>query len=302
VPDDASSALFSWWSVARRERDRLPWRREHDPWKILVAEVMLAQTQVGRVAARYGAVIERVPTPAAAAALSVAEAVELWSGLGYYRRAIGLVAAGEEILRVHRGRVPDELADLLALPGVGPYIARAVLAFAYHRPVGVVDTNTRRVLVRAWRAAPGGTALVQRLADTLVPAERAREWNLALMDLGALVCTSRAPACSACPLGRAGTCRWRAAGGTDPAQATTPRSAPFVGSVRQVRGSLLAAAMRGPLDIRVLGGQLGVDDSRLRSALEGLMADGFLVEARPGAFVLPGGSTGRGERARQSRA
>lgn len=186
--------------------------------------------------------LDRFPEPVACASAPAAETVRLWAGLGYNRRALNLHRAAGLVVHRHGGRLPDTLADLLALPGVGPYTARAVLAFAFERDVAVLDSNTLRVLARSVTGGP----VTQAQADGVVPAGRGWAWNQALLDLGALVCRPR-PRCQDCPLAASG-CLWRAAGhqGPDPWR-PGPRQSRFDGSDRQGRGRLLAALRRGPV-------------------------------------------------------
>ncbi|MGH3441697.1 MAG: A/G-specific adenine glycosylase, partial [Nitriliruptorales bacterium] len=167
---------------------------------------MLQQTQVSRVAARYLAFLDAFPTATRCAEAPAAAVIRLWDGLGYNRRARNLHRAAAHLAERHGGRVPDDLDALLALPGVGPYTARAVLSFAFERDVGVVETNIGRVLARAVAGESLSSGGAQRLADDLVPPGRSRAWNLALMDLGAEVCRKRDPRCHACPV--ASTCAW----------------------------------------------------------------------------------------------
>ncbi|MGH9137529.1 MAG: A/G-specific adenine glycosylase, partial [Acidimicrobiales bacterium] len=189
-----SAALLAWGE--RHLRD-LPWRRTRDPWAVLVSEVMAQQTGVVRVIPFYQAFLGRFPMPADCADATVGEVLRLWSGLGYNRRAVNLHRCARVVVERHGGRLPDELPALLALPGVGPYTARAVLAFAFERPVGVVDTNVGRVLAR-WTGRPLPVAAAQDLADGLVPSGQAWRWNQALMELGGTVCRRRRPDCAAC--------------------------------------------------------------------------------------------------------
>ncbi|MGH9265957.1 MAG: A/G-specific adenine glycosylase, partial [Acidimicrobiales bacterium] len=150
-------SLSAWAEEARRD---LPWRRTRDPWAVLVSELMLQQTQVRRVVPRYEAFLDRFPTPAATATAPVADVVRAWAGLGYNRRAVNLHRAAAEVVRGHGGALPATLEKLVALPGVGPYTARAVLAFAFEVDVGVVEVNSARVLARAFagRALAAGEA------------------------------------------------------------------------------------------------------------------------------------------------
>lgn len=282
--------LHAWGEATLRD---LPWRRTRDPWAVLVSEAMLQQTQVARVADRFSPFIERFPTPAAMAASPLADVLEAWAGLGYYRRARDLHRSATAIVADHAGEVPATLAELLALPGIGAYTARAVLALAHGQDHGVVDTNAARVLARAVTGRPMTATETQRLADALVPQGQAWLHNQALLDLGATVCTARAPRCDACPL--RSRCSWRHAGGgdpltggapEDPARRTAGTSRPqaaFAGSDRQGRGRLLAA-LRGPgrgLTADELDAVTGWGDpDRSRRVADGLAADGLAVWSR----------------------
>lgn len=278
-------ALLAW--AGPRLRD-LPWRRTRDPWRVLVAEVMLQQTGVSRVLERYDDFCERFPTPAACAAAPAGAVIEAWRGLGYNRRALHLHAAARRIVATG-GSFPDDLEGLLALPGVGPYTARAVLSLAFERDVGVVDTNVGRLLARL-----GGRRLsraeAQQAADRLVPAGRSWIWNQALFDLGATVCTRRAPACGDCPLQQ--NCTWRGEG-PDPADGSAGVSAfqaPFEGSDRQGRGRLVEALRSGPQPASAAPRLMGLDDDppRANRILASLLRDGLVME-RDGALQLPRG-------------
>ena len=195
-------AVRRWY--ARHGRD-LPWRRTRDPYAILVSEFMLQQTTVATVAPRYQEWLRRFPDFPALAAASEGEVLHAWQGLGYYSRARHLHAAARQICRDHAGRCPETLEQLRALPGVGRYTAQAVLAFAFDRPVGIVETNITRLLARLFNitqpvdAAPG-QRLIWEQAGQLVPKRGAAAFNSALMDLGAVVCLPRAPQCGVCPV------------------------------------------------------------------------------------------------------
>ncbi len=261
----------------------LPWRATRDPWAVLVSEVMAQQTGVDRVVPYYHAFLDRFPTPAACAAAPAGEVVRLWAGLGYNRRALNLHRCAGAVVAEHGGRLPDDLGALLALPGVGPYTARAVLAFAYERPVGVVDTNVGRVLAR-WEGRALRPAEAQALADELAAraAERSWAWNQSLMELGGRVCRRRRPECDRCPA-RA-WCGWAAAGlaAPDPADGSAgvstgqPR---FEGSDRQGRGRLVEALRRGPVPVAEVAAVAGWpnDPARADRAVAGLVADGLAV-------------------------
>lgn len=283
-------SLLAWSAGTLRD---LPWRRTRDPWAVLVSETMLQQTQVGRVAGPFVTFLARWPDPAALASASVSEVIDAWQGLGYNRRAVRLQACAQAIVDRHRGRVPDDLELLLALPGVGGYTARAVLAFAFERPTGVLDTNAARVLARAVAGHRLGPREAQDLADAAVPAGHSWEWNSAMLDLGATVCTTRAPACDRCPLA-ARSCAWRAAGRPepDPAVGTAGTSGPqsrFAGSDRQGRGRLVAELLRGPVGGARLAAAAGWPDdpARAERVAHTLVRDGLAVVDADDMLRLP---------------
>jgi A/G-specific adenine glycosylase len=279
--------LLAWGE--RRRRD-LPWRRTRDPWAVLVSELMLQQTQVARVRGRFEGFLARVGAPAACAAAGTGDVVAAWAGLGYNRRAVELHRAATVVVAAYGGRVPADRAALESLPGVGPYTARAVLAFAFGADVGVLDTNVGR-----WLARTAGRQLrrpeAQELADGLVPPGRAWEWNQAAIDLGALVCTARAPGCGRCPL--AARCAWACGGQRcdDPAVASAGVSRPqsrFEGSDRQGRGRLVATLRAGAVPLAAVPAAAGwpEDPVRARRVADGLVADGLAVESA-GELRLP---------------
>lgn len=288
----AAEALLAWGAEARRD---LPWRRTRDPWAVLVSEVMLQQTQVPRVVPRWHAFLERFPTVPTCAAAPVADVIAEWAGLGYNRRAVALHRTAAACVERHGGELPDDLGALLALPGIGPYTARAVLAFAHERDVGVVDTNVGRLFARTL-GGPLRPAAAQALADAAVPEGEGWAWNQALFDLGAGVCAKRVPACERCPV--AGWCAWSAAGRPDPdpalgsAGVSTPQSR-FEGSDRQGRGRLVdALRARGRVPAASLAEAAGwpEDPDRARRVAATLVADGLAAWA-PGEAALerPGG-------------
>lgn len=281
-------AVLAWGATAGRE---LPWRHTRDPWAVLVSELMLQQTQVARVVPRWSEFLGRFPTPAACAAASVGDVVQAWQGLGYNRRAVTLHRAAQTIVARHDGSLPADLEALVALPGVGPYTARAVLAFAFEADVGLVETNSARVLARAVGGRPLSRAEAQAAADELVPPGRAWAWNSAVTDLGATVCTKRAPRCAACPV--VDWCAWARAGRpvADPAEGTAGvgrRQSPFVGSDRQGRGRLLDALRRGPVPVDEVDRAAGWPDEHERAGrvAAGLVSDG-LARRSGGVLVLP---------------
>ena len=269
-----------------RFRDRLevtrdlPWRHTRDPWAIYVAEAMLQQTQVARVIPAWNAFLADWPTPRVCAQASRADVIRRWEGLGYHRRAVALHAAAQVMVEVHQGAVPATLNELLALPGVGPYSARAILAFAFEQDVAVVDTNVARVLSRAVAGRPMTTKETQALADAVMSPGRGWAQNQALLDLGAEHCTAR-PSCAECVLRR--SCSWARSGfrDADPARKTAGTSRPqsrFRGSDRELRGRLLAAARQEqtrrewePELESIFGAE------RITKCLDALVAEGLLA-------------------------
>jgi A/G-specific adenine glycosylase len=246
----------------------------------MVSEVMLQQTQALRVVGPYLRFVERFPTPRACAAAGAAEVVRTWDGLGYNRRALYLHRTAHALVERHGGRVPGDLAALRALPGIGGYTARAVLAFAFEVDTGVVDTNAARLLARAVAGRSLRPAEAQSLADRLVPPGRSWAFNQSLFDLGARHCTSRRPDCAACPLAR--RCAWALGGwpAPDPAVGSAATSRPqsrYSGSDRQGRGRLVSALRRGPVAGDGLASVAGWPDDRPRArrVAESLVAEGF---------------------------
>jgi A/G-specific adenine glycosylase len=258
---------------------------------VLVSEVMLQQTQVSRVVGPWERFLERFPTPATCAAARPGAVVRAWEGLGYNRRALFVHRAAAALVARHDGVVPCDLAALQALPGIGPYTARAVMVFAFERPVAVLDTNVGRVLARAVAARPLSAPEAQALADRLVPRRGAWRHNQALLDVGAAHCTARSFDCTACPLRR--TCRWRALGTPqpDPARGSAATSRPqgvFAGSARQGRGRLVAALRRGPLAAAAVATAAGWADDPARASrvADELVAEGMARRGRGGRLEL----------------
>ena len=271
------------WGVPRL-RD-LPWRHTRDPWAVLVSEVMLQQTQVARVIPRWQDFLCRFPTPEACAASSLADVLREWQGLGYPRRAKNLHATARRV--TEQGGFPRDLDGLLALPGIGPYTARAVLAFAFEADAAVVDTNIARVYARVAgeRLTP---KRVQALADDACPSGDAWVWNQCLMDLGAVLCRPRDPGCGQCPV-RA-RCNWRGAPELDdPAVGSSGVSgtqARFDGSDRQARGRLMQALAAGPVDRSDVAAIMHRDAGTADRLGEALIAEG-LCESDGSQLRLP---------------
>ncbi|MCX2727883.1 A/G-specific adenine glycosylase [Thermomicrobium sp. 4228-Ro] len=270
--------LLSWYAANARD---LPWRRTRDPYRILVSEVMLQQTQVERVIPAYEAFLSRFPTIEHLAAAPLAEVIAAWGGLGYNRRAVYLWRAARQIVEQHGGEFPRDRRQLEELPGVGRYTAGAVLCFAFGQPVAFWDTNIARVLTRIFLGPDHSPRRrdLDALAERVLPLDRAYEWNQALMELGARVCTSRSPRCEQCPV-RA-VCRSVGTVGM-----VRRRSERFAGSRRYYRGRIVAALRRLPagVSLHALRELVGDPDSAggelaLEELVEGLARDG-LVEVR----------------------
>jgi A/G-specific adenine glycosylase len=284
------SPVLAWYAATARE---LPWRDAGcDAWGVLVSEVMLQQTPVDRVVPAWEAWLARWPCPAALAADASGEAVRMWGRLGYPRRALRLHAAATECVARFEGRVPSAYGDLRSLPGVGDYTAAAVLAFAYGRRAVVLDTNVRRVLVRLLDGValprPSVTVAERAAAEAVLPDDdaTASTWSVAVMELGALVCTAASPACHTCPV--SAQCAWIAAG--RPAYDGPERRAQrFTGTDRQVRGRLMAVLREAPHPVEKHRlDAVWPDEVQRERALEALVADG-LVDPRPdGTYSLPG--------------
>lgn len=282
------ASVLSWYAGAARD---LPWRHpDTTPYGVLVSEVMLQQTPVSRVLVPYREWLARWPDIRSLAAAPSGEAVRQWGRLGYPRRALRLHAAAVACVERHEGQVPDEYGALRALPGVGDYTAAAVASFAYGQRHVVLDTNVRRVLARALRgeATPAAhlTVTERTLAERLLPEDhRAPTWSVAVMELGALICTARAPQCSRCPL--LARCAWVGQG--CPEAVSPRRSQGYAGTDRQVRGRLLALVRDSPQALpRSVLDTAWPDPVQRERALSGLLADGLLVEHARGRLGLPG--------------
>jgi A/G-specific adenine glycosylase len=285
-----ADAATGWYREHARD---LPWRAPGvGAWPILVSEVMLQQTPVSRVEPVWREWVARWPTPAALAADTPAEAIRVWGRLGYPRRALRLHACAATIVARHGGAVPRSLPELLALPGIGDYTARAVAVFAHRQRHPVVDTNVRRLVARCVAGAPdaGPTTTAADLAATeaLLPsaAPAAAAASVAFMELGALVCTARDPRCHRCPLST--RCAWRAGGRPLP-PGPSRRPQRYAGTDRQVRGALLAVLREatGPVP-RARLDRVWADPDQRERALASLLADGLVCEPATGRYALAG--------------
>jgi A/G-specific adenine glycosylase len=280
--------LIAWFAAHSRD---LPWRRPGiGAWPVLVSEVMLQQTPVNRVLGPYALWLDRWPTPAHLAADSAGDAVRMWGKLGYPRRALRLHACAVMVRDEYGGVVPGELTDLLRLPGVGAYTARAVLAFAYGRRAAVVDTNVRRVLARAvtGQAEPGPISIVRDLAamESVLPCQdkAAASFCAAVMELGAVCCTAAKPRCDDCPVSH--LCAWRDSG-FPPALEKPARSQPFAGTDRQVRGLLLDVLRASEEPVQRAALDIAWPAPQRDRALASLIADGLIEIRTDGLFALP---------------
>ena len=289
MDDDLHAPLLRWYDEHARD---LPWRSPSaTPWSVLVSELMLQQTPVSRVLPAHALWLDRWPRPVDLAAEPAGEAVRMWGRLGYPRRALRLHAAAAAIVDRHGGEVPAAYDDLLALPGVGDYTAAAVATFAYGRRHVVLDTNVRRVLARVVGGqelpAPSVTRAERDRAAALLPEDEptAATWSIALMELGALVCTARSPQCSECPVSDG--CAWRAAG--YPAyDGPARRTQAWAGTDRQCRGRLMAVLREsdGPVHDSRLDA-VWADSGQRARCLSGLVEDGLAVRVGPDTVALP---------------
>jgi len=284
--NDLLEPITAWYGVHARD---LPWRRPGtSPWSVMVSEFMLQQTPVSRVLPVHEAWMTSWPTPAALAAAPSGDAVRAWGRLGYPRRALRLHASAVAITELHGGEVPDTYDELRTLPGVGDYTAAAIASFAFGRSHAVLDTNVRRVLGRAMTGVEFPASSVTRAerdqAEALVPEHDPEVWAVAVMELGALVCTASGPTCPACPV--LDRCAWQLAG-KPPYDGPARTAQTYAGTDRQCRGSLLAVLRDAPgvvtpdrLD------SAWVDAIQRERALASLIDDGLVVQEGQ-YFALP---------------
>ncbi|WP_235900526.1 HhH-GPD family protein [Lolliginicoccus suaedae] len=280
--------LVTWF---REEARDLPWRRPGvSAWHILISEIMLQQTPVARVEPIWHEWVRRWPRPSDLAAESPAEIVRAWGKLGYPRRALRLHECAGILARDHGDVVPDDVEQLLALPGIGTYTARAIACFAYGQTVPVVDTNVRRVIARAvhGNAEPGNPSATRDLreATAITPSRDGAVFAAALMELGAVICTARKPDCPRCPLPR---CAWVEAGRPAP---TGPKRAGqgYAGTDRQVRGRILDVLRgeTGPVERSRIDSAWLLDGVQRDRALGSLLSDGLVEQTVDGRFALAG--------------
>lgn len=277
------AAVLAWYRPRRRA---YAWRRgRRDPYRTLVSEVMLQQTQAGRAEPSFLSFLTRFPDVSTLAAASRADVLRAWSGLGYNRRAVALHEAARAIVRDHRGSVPRDVSALERLPGVGPYTASAVASIGHGEPVAAVDTNVRRICARVSHAAEPDEVPAAALAadvDRWLDRSDPGAWNQALMDLGRFVCRP-APRCDECPLSTA--CRFRRAGRT--ARPSGRRQPPFEGSARQIRGAVVRLLReRRWATEATIARRTGHPPRDVRSAVAALVAEGILERTPSGAARL----------------
>jgi A/G-specific adenine glycosylase len=292
LPHQAQRALLDWYRANARD---LPWRRTRDPYRIMVSEIMLQQTQVERVIPKYHAFLERFPTLQALAEAPVSEVIRAWAELGYNRRALNLQRAARVVVEQHGGEMPQTIAELRKLPGIGPYTAGAIACFAFEQDVGFADTNIRRVLHRVLFGAEypqlsAKTGEIERIASDNVPDDEGYDWNQALIELGALVCKARSADCEACPLAPWCVARPVIQDALAAAQSTRVQhrgekpAELFETSSRYFRGRIVAHLRDTPhgLTAAQLASLIDGDraeDGWLQPYVDGLLRDGLIVEA-----------------------
>jgi A/G-specific adenine glycosylase len=260
-----------WKHYMEHGRHDLPWRKTHNPYHILVSEIMLQQTQVDRVLPKYRAFLKAFPTVSMLAAAPLSEVLGMWQGLGYNRRAKFLHSAAKSVVTEYKGRFPKEYPTLLALPGVGSYTASAVMAFAYNAPVVLIETNVRTVFIHHFfkNATSVTDAAILKLVERTLPEGRSREWYAALMDYG--------------------THLKRTVGNQNIKSSTYTKQSRFVGSARQVRGAIMRTLIKEKSALTLLGLEKRMpelDATKVGAQLESLVMEGLIVRTR-GRYHLP---------------
>lgn len=299
IDPDLHTAVLHWYADQGRD---LPWRHTRDPYAILVSEMMLQQTQVDRVLPKYHAFLRQYPTFESLAAAPAADVIRAWQGLGYNLRAVRLQRIAAQVVEQYEGRLPGTAEGLQALAGIGPYTAAAVACFAFGRAEPVLDTNVRRVLGRIALGPDGPRtatpAALWDLARAALPEGRAYDWNQALMDLGARICTEANPRCLLCPARRFCASAGRVTASVRERQAPygARKEAPFAGSTRYYRGRIVerlrALAPGETLPVQALGPAIKPDYGEgdlpwLHALVAGLARDGLLVVTPEDAVALP---------------
>lgn len=302
IPGEAQDALIDWYHEHRRD---LPWRPTRDPYKIMVSEIMLQQTQAERVVPKYHEFLRLFPTVGALADAPASEVIRAWAGLGYNRRALNLQRACRAVVERFEGAMPESVTDLLSLPGVGPYTAGAIACFAFEQDVGFVDTNIRRVLHRMVfgpeiPAPMVTTRELDALAASVVPTRRGYEWNQALMELGATICRARSTECERCPV-----TEWCASAGimqgafAERVVARTEKAVPFEHTSRYFRGRIIDSLRGAPAaGLTAIELALAIDPRRVpgeppwpHQYLSGLVKDGLVVSSRASGGIREDSAT-----------
>jgi A/G-specific adenine glycosylase len=297
--------MLDWYAANKRD---LPWRRVADAYALVTVELMSQQTGVERIAPRWQRFVERFPSWEAVAGAPLGDVIREWQGLGYNRRAVSLHRMATAVVERYGGELPADRAELLKLPGVGPYTANAILSFVHGHDVAAIDVNLRRVIGRvAFGDAAAADADVLSVAQEALPPGRSGDWNQALMDFASLVCTLRRPLCLLCPL--RDVCRYANEAGEEPAQVVAyplredaprrraaERRAPFVGSTRYYRGRIVEALRGLPAgqtaSLEEIVQQIGAPEGSVDPAalVAGLVRDGLVHEHEVGGhqrFSLP---------------
>ena len=287
-----AATLLAWFATHGRD---LPWRHTRDPYRILVSELMLQQTQVERVIPKYHAFLAQFPDVHALAAAPTSAVITAWQGLGYNRRAVYLQRTAQAVVSQYGGEFPRDVVALKALPGIGAYTSGAIACFAFEQDVAFLDTNIRRVVIRLWsdphQPIPNEHALTA-LAASQVPAGQGWAWNQAIMELGAVICTAKSPKCPLCPL-RSECADYAARRAADMALAPLPtpaprrvaerKDAPFAGSNRFIRGRIIDALRAAPQTYASLHDMLtthgtACDAHKLATIIAGLVRDQLVVQ------------------------
>jgi A/G-specific adenine glycosylase len=265
--------LFAWYE--QNGRHSLPWRQTKDPYRILVSELMLQQTQVSRVIPKYNAFLKSYPTLKHLAKAQRAEVLQHWQGLGYNNRAIRFHTLAKAV-----SKLPDSRDELLKLPGIGPYTAGAIMIFAHNAPDLSVDVNVERVLKRVFwppEVMPARKDVDVLALNIITQSKAPHAWHCAIMDLGSAICTARAPKCMTCPLLK--HCKTR---GVRPEELKTPKQSKFLGSTRWWRGQILKAVLKGPVPAQHLMHKIketpdAQDQDRYEQAIAAMLSEGIII-------------------------
>lgn len=275
--------ITSWFKKNKRD---LPWRKT-DAWGVLVSEFMLQQTPVNRVLPVYEAWMKRWPTAASLAKATPAEVITAWGRLGYPRRALRLHECAKEITHNFKGKIPEDEAELRALPGIGEYTAAAITAFAFEKRSLVLDINIRRLFARLFDGVETPTQAATKVEksryEELVPKKDPHLWAAATMELGAVICTSQSPKCGICPV--AHVCTWRSL--DYPKSDVVKRRQSWHGTDRQCRGTIVQALRENEVLTKNQIAQLWDVPSQLENALLTLLDDGLIESRGKNKFSLP---------------